>query len=113
MRHKIFGLRDLRTIKELQENHLDHGLKMMDSKQKMKCLCCTKVKIVQNTYPKSSEQRASKVGYLFHANNCGHFQNVTPASKRYFLTLKDDKSRSVTVYLLKQKSEAETNFEEF
>lgn len=54
MWHRVFLHRDVREIKELQDNHPVHRLERKDFKQKMKYLCCTKIKTVQNDYHRTS-----------------------------------------------------------
>ena len=50
--------------------------------------------------------RAAKVLELVHADLCGPISPPTPAGKRYFLLMVDDKSRYMWLPLVTAKDEA-------
>lgn len=52
-----------------------------------------------------SENRASNVGEVIHADVCGTMEEPSLSGSRYYLLLKDDFSHFRGVYFLKQKSE--------
>lgn len=51
--------------------------------------------------------------HTVHTDLCGPFENVTPGSKRYFMSIIVDYSRYAMVYLLEKKSEAGPKIKEF
>lgn len=61
MWNRIFGHRDVQGIKKLLDNYQDCRLKVKDCKQEMKFLCFSKIKLIQNAFPRRSEHRASIV----------------------------------------------------
>lgn len=62
---------------------------------------------------KRSENRATQVGDLIHADVCGPMQQVSLGGSRYFILFKDDCSNYRTVYFSKKKSEVSIYIERY
>lgn len=56
------------------------------------------------------DRRASKVLQLVHTNLCDLMENVSIGSSKYFMLFVDDYSRRLSIYFLKNKSEALETF---
>lgn len=79
----------------LKLTHIDHGAP---------CDVCHKAKQTRDPFP-LSEHKTSVFGDLIHSDVWGPYKVVSREGFRYFLTIVDDFSRSVWVYMLKGKHE--------
>jgi len=77
------------------------------------CEPCLLGKAKAGTPPKFSAKRSSRPGEIIHSDVCGPITPISHSGYRYFVTFTDDFSRYVTVYLLKNKSEVFTKFQEY
>ncbi|GJW67782.1 ribonuclease H-like domain-containing protein [Tanacetum coccineum] len=68
------------------------------------CDTCNKVKQTREPFP-LSERKSTKIGELVHLDVWGPYKVVSRDSFRYFLTFVDDFSRSIWVYMLKEKDD--------
>ena len=77
---------------------------------KFHCRICYAAKTTHRAYkkPRLPKPRATKFGQLTHADTCGPFSLPDLDGHRYFQLYIDDWSRAITIYLLKQKTAAET-----
>ena len=73
------------------------------------CEICPQAKQSRNSFP-SSDSRASRVFELIHCDLWGPYRTPSTCDAHYFLTLVDDYSRGVWVYLLNNKTEVYTSF---
>src|SRR5205823_12882614 len=64
-------------------------------------------------FPKGGGTRMKEILDLVHTDVCGPMQTTSIGGAKYFATFVDDKSRHVTLYLLKSKDEVFDRFKEF
>jgi hypothetical protein len=83
------------------------GLIPVNSSEKLpQCESCLLGKARKGAVPKHSNFKASRPGELIHSDLCGPINPVSIRGFRFFMIFVDDYSRYVTVFPLKQKSEA-------
>lgn len=104
--HRRFGHRDPAVFEKIQKEDLATGMKLVNCGTKIVCEPCMEGKMARLPYPQQAERKSTQPLQLIHTDLCGPMSNVTPGGKRYFLTLIDDFSRYVIMYLLTDKSEA-------
>lgn len=76
------------------------------------CDSCFRAKQTRSSFPLSNK-RAAKCFDLIHCDLWGAYRQASSCGAYYYLTIIDDCSRSVWVYLLKEKSEASTYLVDF
>jgi hypothetical protein len=81
------------------------GLPLLNKVDRV-CGACLAGKHRRASFPHQALNRADDVLELVHADLCGPISPPTPAGKRYFLLLVDDKSRFMWLRLLTTKDEA-------
>lgn len=89
------------------QQYLDIGPELLPP-----CDVCHKAKQTRESFP-LSERKTSSLGDLIHLDVWGPYKVPTIEGYRYFLTVVDDFTRSVWVFLLKSKSEVFGNIELF
>ncbi|KAM1223589.1 hypothetical protein ACFX2G_043549 [Malus domestica] len=110
--HKRLGHLNLRSLKQLRENEMVHGLPHLENIDGV-CEGCQFGKQHRDWFPKEKAWRASSPLELIHTDLCGPMQNESIAGNKYFMLLIDDYTRMSWVYFLRQKSEALTCFKKF
>ena len=113
MWHRRFGHRDIGAIKDLAHKKLATGIIIKDCGKRETCECCVKGKMARTPFPKEAKNKAQSILDLVHTDVCGPMQTVTPAQKRYILTIIDDYSRYCTIYFMQYKSEAPKLIKQF
>ncbi|GKE17237.1 ribonuclease H-like domain-containing protein [Tanacetum coccineum] len=68
------------------------------------CEICQKAKQTRELFP-LSDQKSTMLGELVHIDLCGPYKVTSKEEFKYFLTLVDDYTRAVWVYLIKTKDE--------
>lgn len=111
--HRRFGHRDPAVLDRLQKEALVTGLKLVKCGATMVCECCLEGKMARLPYPQQSTRKTTQPLELIHTDLCGPMSNVTPGGNKYFLSLIDDYSRYIVVYLLKDKAEAKDCIKDF
>ncbi|CAI7797361.1 unnamed protein product [Closterium sp. NIES-54] len=76
------------------------------------CVSCVAGKITRHTFPSVGEEEDELLGVV-HADLCGPFREAAKDGSRYFLVLKDRKTRYVWAYPLAQKSDALAAFQKW
>ncbi|CAI7845862.1 unnamed protein product [Closterium sp. NIES-54] len=76
------------------------------------CVSCVGGKITRHTFPSVGEEEDELLGVV-HADLCGPFREAAKDGSRYFLVLKDRKTRYVWAYPLAQKSDALAAFQKW
>ncbi|CAI7882759.1 unnamed protein product [Closterium sp. NIES-54] len=76
------------------------------------CVSCVGGKITHHTFPSVGEEEEELLGVV-HADLCGPFREAAKDGSRYFLVLKDRKTRYVWAYPLAQKSDALAAFQKW
>lgn len=104
--HRRFGHRDPAVFEKIEKEKLATGMKLVNCGAKIPCEPCMEGKMARLPYPQQAERKTTMPLQLIHTDVCGPMSNETPGGKRYFLTLIDDFSRYVVMYLLRDKSEA-------
>ena len=77
------------------------------------CEGCVVGKQHRQPFRKKSENNTSQSLELIHSHICGPMNVDSVGSSKFFVTFIDDYSRFITVYMIKQKSEAFEQFKEF
>ena len=77
------------------------------------CKGCAVGKQHRQTFPNKSENNTSQSLELIHSHICGPMNADSVGVSKFFVTYIDDYSRFITVYMIKQKSEAFEQFKEF
>lgn len=110
--HRRLGHRDPKALKRIVDEKMGTDLTMVDCGIRSVCTICSEAKMNRAPFP-PSESRADAVLDLVHTDLCGPIDVPTPRGNRYVMTMIDDHSRYSTIYLLKNKSEAEEKIKEF
>lgn len=76
------------------------------------CGVCSRAKQTRNIFP-VSDNKADDLFSLIHCDLWGSYSQASFSGAHYFLTIVDDHSRSVWVYLLKDKTEVNDCFLHF
>ncbi|GKD04394.1 putative RNA-directed DNA polymerase [Tanacetum coccineum] len=93
-------------------NLLKGTLNLNHIKNDLPCDVCHKAKQSRESFP-LSEHKSTVIGQLIHLDVWGPYKVVSREGFRYFLTVVDDYSRSVWVYMLKTKDEVFQMFVNF
>lgn len=111
--HRRFGHRDPAVLERIQNEDLATGMKLVNCGVKIVCEECLEGKMARLPYPQQAERKTTEPLQLIHTDLCGPMSNVTPGGKKFFMTLIDDHSRYVVMYLLSDKSEAKQHIMSF
>ena len=101
--HRRLGHRNFDDLELIRRNKIVDGIEIF-GKNNEACENCFKGKFAKLKFEKS-ESKTNGILELIHSDVCGPLNIETPGEKRYILTLIDDYSHYVTIYLLKNKSE--------
>lgn len=104
--HRRFGHRDPAVFERLKKEDLASGVKIVDCGARIVCEHCLEGKMARLPFPQQSVKKTTRPLQLVHTDLCGPMRNVTPGGNRYFLSIIDDYSRYLWLYLLKNKAEA-------
>lgn len=110
--HERYGHLSHRGIKALQSKGMVRGLPDFGI-QSFTCPDCLVGKQPRKAIPKKSTWRAKEALELIHSDICGPINPTSNSGMRYILCFIDDYSRKGWVYLLKNKSDAFTEFKTF
>eukprot|EP00171_Calliarthron_tuberculosum_P001299 IDg1299t1 len=77
------------------------------------CEGCVMEKMPRTSIPKTSQSRSAGILDLVHSDVAGPLPVSSKGGARYFVTFIDDKSRWVTVYPIKAKSDSFASFRHF
>lgn len=98
--HQRFGHQNIEQVRRILK-----GLNIQfDDEKDFFCEGCVMGKHHRKPF-KGSQNRATGIGDLIHADVCGPMQQQSLGGSRYFVLFKDDCSSYRTVYFMKQKSE--------
>ncbi|XP_071700465.1 uncharacterized protein [Rutidosis leptorrhynchoides] len=89
------------------KNKLSYG-----NEKLMPCEICHKAKQTRYPFP-LSDHKTKEIGELVHLDLWGPYKVATRDGYKYFLTIVDDHSRAVWVFLLKSKSDTSQNIIDF
>ncbi|KAJ8626780.1 hypothetical protein MRB53_020087 [Persea americana] len=103
--HKRLGHPSLKVTK------LVPGVSVKENKYRLEknCEVCQRAKQTRDKFP-VSEHKASSIFELIHCDLWGPYNTPSSCGATYFLTIVDDYSRSVWVYLLVDKTETRDKF---
>ncbi|XP_071714161.1 uncharacterized protein [Rutidosis leptorrhynchoides] len=91
---------------------LKQKLNLKDIQENCPCDICHKAKQVREPFP-LSDHKSQELGDLIHLDLWGPFKIQSRDGYKYFLTIVDDFSRGVCIYLLKSKDETFDNIVSF
>lgn len=111
--HRRFGHRDTDAVNKVIKDKLGSGMRVTDCGREEVCETCLAGKMARKPFPSVVDRKAKQILDIIHTDLCGPFSTATPSGNRYFLSLIDDYSRFVVIYLLKEKSEAKEKVKDF
>lgn len=111
--HRVFGHRDTKAIKEMYDNGLIEGMRLVECNCQHDCEVCLKAKTTRLPFPDKSMNHSKSVLEVVHTDVCGPMQTVSGSGKRYILTLIDDFSKFTVISFLSHKSEVESRIKEY
>ncbi|CAI7884971.1 unnamed protein product [Closterium sp. NIES-54] len=98
------------TIKKTAAHGAATGLEITSpSGANLQCVSCVGGKLVRHTFPEEGKEAANVLDVV-HVDVCGSFRVAAKDGSRYFLLLKDRKTRFVWTYPLERKSDALKRF---
>lgn len=110
--HLRYGHLNFPALKELIDNKMVDGIDNFKVDTKQVCEPCINGKMTRLPFS-HVRNRADDVLKIIHSDICGPIDPVSHHGYRYVLTLLDDYSHFLHVYLLKAKSEFFVKFKEF
>lgn len=111
--HRRTGHRDPDVLRRIEADELVSGFDLHDCGARIVCECCLKGKLARKPFPPVTERKSSRPLDLVHTDLCGPMETATPSGNRYLMTVIDDYTRYITVYLLKKKSEAPGRIQQY
>ncbi|CAD7005632.1 unnamed protein product [Ceratitis capitata] len=110
--HERFGHVNMNDIRTLYNKKLVRGLNVTDIPN-FQCMTCAMCKIHSLPFSGYGKVFSKNVLDLIHTDLCGPMRVKSLGGAFYFITFVDDFSRYVTVYFLKNKSDAFNAFKHF
>ena len=110
--HARFGHLNYDSLQRLSSSQLVEGLPTFKTPN-TPCVACLHGKQHREPFPHEATHRATSILELVHMDLCGPMKTTTLGGARYFMLIIDDFSRKVWVYLLVEKSQAFTKFQEW
>lgn len=110
--HQRYGHINVQDLSKLTSKNMVKGLDLKIPNS-IECVTCAVCKISASPYRSVSEIRTKDVLELVHMDICGPMAIKSVGGSSYFLTIIDDYSRYISIYFLKNKSEAFEVFENF
>lgn len=110
--HARFGHLNVKDLCSLSKKNMVRGLEVK-MPEKFECFTCAVCKISRRPFPKNTNVNTTDVLQLVHTDLCGPMRISSLGGSKYIMTIIDDYSRYMTVYFLKNKSEALEKFKEF
>ena len=111
--HQRYGHLGVQNLKKLANDKLVEGFNFDAKKNLEFCKACTQGKLHRCSFPTRGATRASEPLGLVHSDLCRKINTKSCSGAECFLTFKDDKTRYVWVYPLKQKSDVFNQFLEW
>lgn len=103
--HARYGHLNFNVLRKLARLGMVRGLPRIEHVEQL-CDGCLVGKQRRASFPLQAKRRAEGLLDLVHGDLCGPISPATPAGKRYFLLLVDDKSRYMWLTLLQSKDQA-------
>jgi hypothetical protein len=103
--HERLGHINYQAMKKMSREGLVRGLPDMVSIEHP-CGACLEEKQRRSMIPAQAQYRAEMELELVHGDLCGKITPPTLAGNEYFLLMVDDRSRFMSIVLLKSKSQA-------
>lgn len=110
--HKRFGHLNFKDLKKLENNEMVRGLKGRIPND-FSCITCSLCKISAKPFKPVGTTVTSNALELVHTDICGPMRVESEGGALYFITFIDDYSRYITVYVLRNKSDAFKAFKEY
>ena len=108
--HQRYGHLGAPGMKKLAADELVTGFDFNPNSDLDFCEACVNGKLHRCSFPTGGAKRAHEPLGLVHSDLCGKITPKSSGGAEYFLTLTDDKTRYVWVYVLKTKDETFTKF---
>ena len=110
--HRQYGHLSVKSLQKLARDDLVKDFDYSASKGIQYYESCLEGKQCRSPFPSHSESSSKEVLDLVHSDVCGKINPKSLSGAGYFLTLTDDKTRYVWVYVLKHKDEVFDKFRE-
>ena len=111
--HLRYGHLGVDSLKKLAKDKLVEDFDYSLTKEISFCEPCLKGKHKRSQFPPHSERMTSEPLELIHSDVCGKLSTKSLGGAEYFVTLIDDKTRYVWVYVIKKKSDVFRVFSEW
>lgn len=114
--HRFCHTNDV-TLQQMMKNNMVVGMEDLQSSSNSTsnklCENCCIGKSTKTPCTRLNNKQSSRILELIHSDLCGPMPVQSRGHARYFLTLIDDFSRKLTVFILKEKSEAEKYIKQY
>ena len=111
--HRRFGHLGVGSLQKLADQKLVKGFNYDFSKEIGFCQACIEGKPHKTTFPDKGGRRAVEPLELVHGDVCGKIETSSLGGGHYFLTLIDDNTRHVWMYILRSKDKVFEKFVEW
>ena len=111
--HRRFGHLGVGSLQKLADQKLVKGFNYDSSKEIGFCQACIEGKLHKTKFPDKGGSRAVEPLELVHSDVCGKFETSSLGGGHYFLTLIDDNTRHVWMYILLSKDKVFEKFVEW
>jgi transposase InsO family protein len=112
--HRRFGHLGIDAVKQLITQDMVDGLDITsDTPFPAICEACIHGKQHREPFPKKASTRASQILQLVHSDVHGPLKVATHQGFKYWITFIDDKSRFVSIYLIRTKDQAINAFRQY
>ena len=108
-----YGHLGVDNLKKLAKDKLVEDFDYSFTQEISICEPCLKGKHKRNQFPPHSERMTSEPLELIHSDVCGKLSTKSLGGAEYFVTLTDDKTRYVWVYVIKKKIDVFRVFSEW
>lgn len=103
--HRRLGHPSLKELRVMVSN--------LSQLQSLDCESCQLGKHVWSSFPSSTQSHAHSPFHVVHSDVCGPSRVTSPVGHRYFVTFIDEFSRCTWIFLLKDRSELLSVFQNF
>lgn len=110
--HSRLGHLNFNDLRKMKNKEMVIGLKFDSNEETPSCIVCDKAKIHKLPF-KSSTTREQKTLGLVHSDICGPMKVSSLGGANYFVTFIDDRTRFITIVMLKKRSDVFKAFRKY
>lgn len=113
--HQRYGHIGNEYLGKLTKNNMVDGMSSVNVSNKTEIWCevCVSAKQTRNSFNKLKKERSSRPLELIHSDVCGPMETETWNGMRYFASFTDDFMHVTKIYLMRQKSELFSCFQQY